>query len=293
MTTVFIGGSRHASRLPSVATERLKKILDSGLQVIVGDANGADKAVQKYMADAVYDAVTVYCSGEQPRNNVGHWKVSSVIPSKSAKGFQFYAAKDREMAVKADYGLMIWDGKSPGTLLNVLRLVNAGKIAVLVNVPAKNHLTFRSGRDWQKFLDQCNAELVEALRQRATPDEWLPPVDTKPAKTNEREEIQLQPDGESFDESLTANINAAFAKGDMAVVVDLIGSFAKARGMSNISDQTGLARESLYRSLSAGGNPEFSTILKVLGSLGLQLSVTKAEAAKTMQETIFLTSALR
>jgi probable addiction module antidote protein len=285
MTTVFVGGSRQVSRLPSVATERLKKILDSRLQVIVGDANGADKAAQKYMADAGYDAVTVYCSGEQPRNNVGHWTVSSVIPSESAKGFQFYAAKDREMAVKADYGLMIWDGKSPGTLLNVLRLVHAGKIAVLVNVPAKNHLTFRSGTDWQKFLDRCNVELVEDLRQRATPDEWLPPVETKPAKADGRQEIQLRQNAESFDESLTANINAAFAKGDMAAVVDLIGSFAKSRGMSSVSDQTGLARESLYRSLSADGNPEFSTILKVLGSLGLQLSVTKVKVTKTMQAT--------
>jgi probable addiction module antidote protein len=93
----------------------------------------------------------------------------------------------------------------------------------------------------------------------------------------------LQQGAERFDESFMANINAALARGDMAAVVDLVGSFAKARGMSHVSDQTGLARESLYRSLRADGNPEFSTILKVLGSLGLQLSVTKASSAKTMR----------
>ena len=55
-------------------------IIDSGFKVIVGDANGA---VQKYMADATYDKVTVFCSGEQPRNNVGHWRICNVMTSKA------------------------------------------------------------------------------------------------------------------------------------------------------------------------------------------------------------------
>ena len=45
MSTVFIGGSRHVSRLPAQAKERLNNIIGSGFRVVVGDAAGADKAV--------------------------------------------------------------------------------------------------------------------------------------------------------------------------------------------------------------------------------------------------------
>lgn len=48
MNTVFIGGSRHISRLPAQAKERLNNIIENGHNVVVGDANGADKAVQKH-----------------------------------------------------------------------------------------------------------------------------------------------------------------------------------------------------------------------------------------------------
>jgi hypothetical protein len=125
MSSVFVGGSRHISKLPPDAKKRLQTIVQNGIDVLVGDANGADKAVQKFMVDAAYDNVTVFCSGERPRNNLGNWKIQSVTPA-HAKGFQFYAAKDREMATSAEYGFMIWDGKSPGTALNVLRLIRAG-----------------------------------------------------------------------------------------------------------------------------------------------------------------------
>ena len=46
MNTLFIGGSRHVSRLPTDVKKRLDNVISSGHRVIVGDANGADKAVQ-------------------------------------------------------------------------------------------------------------------------------------------------------------------------------------------------------------------------------------------------------
>jgi probable addiction module antidote protein len=45
--------------------------------------------------------------------------------------------------------------------------------------------------------------------------------------------------------------------------------------MARVADKTGLSRESLYRALSKDGNPEFATVMKVLGALGIHL---KAEA---------------
>jgi probable addiction module antidote protein len=78
------------------------------------------------------------------------------------------------------------------------------------------------------------------------------------------------------DEELAAEINAALATGDPASIVDALGNIAKARGMSQVAKDTGLARESLYRSLGAGGNPEFNTVLKVITSMGLRLMVSRA-----------------
>ena len=58
MNTIFIGGSREISRPPLEVEERLNNIISSGHQVIVGDANGADKAVQKHLSDRGYRNVT-------------------------------------------------------------------------------------------------------------------------------------------------------------------------------------------------------------------------------------------
>jgi probable addiction module antidote protein len=67
---------------------------------------------------------------------------------------------------------------------------------------------------------------------------------------------------------------------DTAFIAKAIGEIARARGMSQLAAQTGLARESLYKSLSEEGNPAFSTIVKVVHALGLELHITpKAKPA--------------
>src|SRR5215831_18637941 len=66
MNTVFIGGSRHVSRLPSEVKKRLDNVVASGHRVIVGDANGADKAVQKHFT--TYTTTRSQCSAQaKPR----------------------------------------------------------------------------------------------------------------------------------------------------------------------------------------------------------------------------------
>jgi probable addiction module antidote protein len=60
----------------------------------------------------------------------------------------------------------------------------------------------------------------------------------------------------------------------------LLGDIARAKGMTQIARDAGLGRESLYKALSAGGNPEFGTILKVISALGLQLHASPADEAK-------------
>ncbi len=171
MTSILIGGSRRITRLPAEVTTRLENVIARRHHVLVGDANGGDKAIQTYLRDASYEDVTVFASGT-PRNNLRPWPSRVITPPNRAKGFAFHAAKDREMARAADFGLMIWDGKSPGTVLNILRLVRAGKIAVLFSVPDRRAINFKGTADWEDFLSHRDTELIKDLRERATPDEW-------------------------------------------------------------------------------------------------------------------------
>jgi len=67
-------------------------------------------------------------------------------------------------------------------------------------------------------------------------------------------------------------ITAALETGDAAYVRDAIGVVARARGMGEIAKAAGLNRESLYRALGTAGNPEFSTMLRVLDALGIALT---------------------
>jgi hypothetical protein len=174
MNTIFIGGSRRVSRLSEQVRERLKNVTNSGAHIIVGDANGADKAVQKFLHDASYSNVTVFCSGNVCRNNTGKWRTRYVNAPKGLKGFDFYATKDREMAREADFGLMIWDGISLGTLLNILRLIRTGKKAVLINLRNKEARTFKTSADWVNFISRFDSDFRKDLHRRATTDEWLP-----------------------------------------------------------------------------------------------------------------------
>ena len=74
-------------------------------------------------------------------------------------------------------------------------------------------------------------------------------------------------------EDIMANLEAALEENDTETLFDVIGAIARSKGMMVIAKELGLSRESLYKSLSTGGNPSFNTIVKVLDNLGFQLSV--------------------
>jgi len=78
------------------------------------------------------------------------------------------------------------------------------------------------------------------------------------------------------DEARAAYMTEALATDDPAFIADALGVIARARGMSQVARDTGLSRESLYRALSAEGNPELSTLMQVIRALGLRLSAAPA-----------------
>jgi probable addiction module antidote protein len=61
------------------------------------------------------------------------------------------------------------------------------------------------------------------------------------------------------------------ADGDAAFIAKALGDIARAKGMSQVAREAGLSRESLYKALSGERSPDFETILKVVGALGLEL----------------------
>jgi probable addiction module antidote protein len=81
------------------------------------------------------------------------------------------------------------------------------------------------------------------------------------------------------EEDMAAYLEAALQEGDSALIAAALGDIARAKGMSQIARDAGLGRESLYKALSADGNPEFATIMKVVSALGLQLHASPARAA--------------
>lgn len=78
-------------------------------------------------------------------------------------------------------------------------------------------------------------------------------------------------------EAIAEYLSQVLTDGDSDELLDAIGHIGKARGMSQIAHNTGLARESLYKALSPGSKPRFDTIIKVMNGLGVHL---KAAANK-------------
>jgi hypothetical protein len=159
-TKVFIGGSRHLSRLNGDVTRRLDGIIDSGFTILVGDANGADKAVQGYLAKRSYSHVIVFCMAKNCRNNVGGWPTQDLTAPPGARGFAFYAVKDNAMAKDATHGLMLWDGDSKGTLNNIVSLVTLQKPVVVFFGPAKTFINIRTRQDVIDLLEKCDRSSV-------------------------------------------------------------------------------------------------------------------------------------
>jgi probable addiction module antidote protein len=75
------------------------------------------------------------------------------------------------------------------------------------------------------------------------------------------------------DEDMVLYLDACIDEdiGDGSLIRTALGNIARARGMSQLARDTGISREGLYRALSAEGNPEFGTVMKVIRALGLKL----------------------
>jgi hypothetical protein len=160
---VFIAGSRAISRLNSEIRERLDNMIRQNFTILVGDANGADKAMQQYLHQGGYREVLVYCM-ETCRNNVGNWPTRPHTAKPSTKRDRhYYGIKDAAMAEDATCGFMLWDGESKGTLTNVINLLNAHKKCLLYLDTKKVFFKLLVPDDFYQALHASGIENVTAF----------------------------------------------------------------------------------------------------------------------------------
>lgn len=148
-----------------VIRAKLDHLISRKCTILIGDANGADKAVQQHFAERRYQNVVVYRM-DRCRNNVGHWPTRQVSRPGAPKDFAYYAAKDQAMAEDATCGVMLWDGKSKGTLNNIQNLIWAGKKTLVYLAPEKVFHKLSSEEDLRALLDRCDKDAIDHAQKR-------------------------------------------------------------------------------------------------------------------------------
>lgn len=167
MKKVFIGGSRKLSRLTSTVTQALDALMAKEHTFIIGDANGADKAVQNYLFKKQYHNVIVYCMQDNCRNNLGNWTNKFISTGLKNKTFEYYATKDLAMAEESDCGLMLWDSESKGTLNNIKNLLQRNKQVIVYFSPKKCLYNLNSLNDLSKILKPAHLSKYNVNGSRA------------------------------------------------------------------------------------------------------------------------------
>lgn len=182
MATVFIAGSITIKELDFQVQERLMNVIQLEHDVVVGDADGVDTSIQRFLLDENYARVTVFCTGEKPRNNVGSWPVHTVTTYHKPRSRAFFTAKDVAMAEAADTGFMIWDGKSTGTLSNVIELLTRKKFSWVFVNKKKSFVAIKKSQDLEGLLSQMTASARSSANDKINLDEKLASLQSKEAQ---------------------------------------------------------------------------------------------------------------
>ena len=112
---ICLSGPRGVLRLPPRAIEQLEIAISLDCELEVGDnPSGADHLFQQALAERQYQRVRVWHRAGGLRANVGGWPTVAVPGS--------YTERDRRMCSASDFGIAVWDFRSPGTGRNVRQL---------------------------------------------------------------------------------------------------------------------------------------------------------------------------
>lgn len=152
---IFIAGARSITAIDNYVHNKLLSILQKQHDVLIGDCYGVDTVVQSFFAENAYPKVTIYASNGVPRNNIGKWNTKCVRVESNVRGFDFFRQKDIAMAKDSDFGFMIWDGESRGTLHNIITLVEQNKTVLVYLQKLQKPLAIHSLAETQQLLNVC------------------------------------------------------------------------------------------------------------------------------------------
>ena len=125
--TIFLGGSKIITSLDDRIKEDLIDYMNLGYNILIGDRIGADKEIQKLLAENGYPLVTVYFSGDRPCINLGNWTTKNVASNKYLSDFERQKLKDNQMAMDCNYGYMLLQSQTKGTMANINKLLEQNK----------------------------------------------------------------------------------------------------------------------------------------------------------------------
>lgn len=163
---IFIGGTINISTLKPLVLTKLNSIIEKEFSILIGDANGADKAVQFFLKSNHYKNVTIYYSGIRPRNNIGNWPIKLIETESKKRNREFFTKKDETMAQDANFGFMIWNRKSEGTLNNIVNLLNLNKKVCLFDNVENKIIFLKSMEDLDNLIISFNLEDIIILLKK-------------------------------------------------------------------------------------------------------------------------------
>lgn len=131
---VFVGGGKTIGHLPNKVVSTLDSFMERGEHIIVGDAHGCDLAFQIYLHSKEYPNVTVYCSGEKCRFNMGAWEEKHISVPEGIEGYEFYREKDLAKMGDCDCALLVYERRSLATRSYIYNLKALGKPVFAFNV---------------------------------------------------------------------------------------------------------------------------------------------------------------
>ena len=166
MTKVFISGSIKIKSIDSNVINRLNNIIESQYAILVGDAGGVDSSIQKYLKENHVGNVTVYCTGNKARNNFGNWPTKNIQTTHTKGTRAYFTAKDKEMAKDCDYGFMVWDTRSAGTLSNTLELLRSNKKSLVYINKNEVFITVKDVSNLNNLISTMSDTAIEAIEKK-------------------------------------------------------------------------------------------------------------------------------
>ena len=131
---IFVGGGKTIGRIPDKVASMLDTFMEANEHIMVGDAQGFDLAAQTYLHSKSYSNVTVYCSGEKCRHNIGNWLENHIEVPEGMDGYEFYREKDYALINECDGALLVWERRSIATRSYIYNLKELGKPVFAFNV---------------------------------------------------------------------------------------------------------------------------------------------------------------